>query len=212
MKNDKEQRDEAKGGEPMQKQEQGFGELRHYVPAEILNVSFPAAVRGYERHAVDAHIKRVNRLIAEIKVSSSPRISLASTGGQNGVSASIDIEARAYRHRGLVPGCGRGREAQAERRRWRSTRRRSRSVRPPHTPCFSRVVRANSRQGLRTAHMPQMLFASSARLSSSRRPRSLIPSPSDQFQRISFRSLLLQLHLAHFVAACKKYFYEIVAS
>jgi len=76
MKNDKEQRDEAKGGEPMQKQEQGFGELRHYVPAEILNVSFPAAVRGYERHAVDAHIKRVNRLIAEIKVSSSPRMAV----------------------------------------------------------------------------------------------------------------------------------------
>src|SRR3989442_1312729 len=74
MKNDKEQPDKAKGGEP--KQEQGFGELRHYVPAEILNVSFPAAVRGYERHAVDAHIKRVNRLIAEIKVSSSPRMAV----------------------------------------------------------------------------------------------------------------------------------------
>src|SRR2546422_8528034 len=73
MKNDKEQRDEAKGGEPMQKQEQAFGELRHYVPAEILNVSFPAAVRGYDRRAVDAHIKRVNRLIAEIKAGASPR-------------------------------------------------------------------------------------------------------------------------------------------
>ena len=41
MNNDKEQRDEAKGREPKQEQEQeqGFGELRHYVPAEILNVS-----------------------------------------------------------------------------------------------------------------------------------------------------------------------------
>jgi len=71
MKNDKEQREEQE-----QKQEHGFGELGRYVPAEILNVSFPAAVRGYERHAVDAHIKRVNRLIAEIKVSSSPRMAV----------------------------------------------------------------------------------------------------------------------------------------
>jgi len=71
MNNDKEQGDEAKGVEP--KQEQGFGELGRYVPAEILNVSFPAAMRGYDRHAVDAHIKRVNRLIAEVKVSASPR-------------------------------------------------------------------------------------------------------------------------------------------
>ena len=76
MNNDKEQRKEAKGSEPKQEQEQGFGELRHYVPAEILNVSFPGAVRGYDRHAVDAHIKRVNRLIAEIKVSSSPRMAV----------------------------------------------------------------------------------------------------------------------------------------
>ena len=80
MNNDKGQRDEPKGGEPEQEQEQkqehALGELRHYVPAEILNVSFPAAVRGYDRHAVDAHIKRVNRLIAEIKVSSSPRMAV----------------------------------------------------------------------------------------------------------------------------------------
>ena len=71
MSNDEGQRDEPKGGEP--DQEQPFGELRHYVPAEILNVSFPAAVRGYDRRAVDAHIKRVNRLIAEIKAGASPR-------------------------------------------------------------------------------------------------------------------------------------------
>jgi DivIVA domain-containing protein len=71
MSNDKGQPDEPTGGEP--EQEQAFGELRHYVPAEILNVSFPAAVRGYDRRAVDAHIKRVNRLIAEIKAGASPR-------------------------------------------------------------------------------------------------------------------------------------------
>ena len=71
MSNDKGKRDESKGGES--EQEHGFGELRHYVPAEMLNVSFPAAVRGYDRQAVDAHIKRVNRLIAEIKAGASPR-------------------------------------------------------------------------------------------------------------------------------------------
>jgi cell division septum initiation protein DivIVA len=57
---------------PEQGRERGFRELRHYVPAEILDVSFPIAVRGYERHAVDDHIKRVNRVIAELKVSASP--------------------------------------------------------------------------------------------------------------------------------------------
>jgi len=71
MNNEKGQPDEPKGGDT--DQEHSFGELRNYVPAEILNVSFPAAVRGYDRHAVDAHIKRVNRLLAEMKVSASPR-------------------------------------------------------------------------------------------------------------------------------------------
>jgi DivIVA domain-containing protein len=52
--------------------EQPFGELRHYVPADILNVSFPASVRGYDRRAVDSYVKRVNRVIAELKVSASP--------------------------------------------------------------------------------------------------------------------------------------------
>jgi DivIVA domain-containing protein len=66
----------TQGDEPTatgQEEDQGFGELGDYVPAEILNVSFPAAVRGYDRQAVDAHLKRVNRLIAEVKVSASPR-------------------------------------------------------------------------------------------------------------------------------------------
>ena len=49
-----------------------FGELQYYVPQDILDVSFPAAVRGYDRRAVDAYIKRVNRVIAELKVRSSP--------------------------------------------------------------------------------------------------------------------------------------------
>jgi DivIVA domain-containing protein len=53
-------------------QVQSFGELQYYVPPDILDVSFPAAVRGYDRRAVDAYIKRVNRVIAELKVRGSP--------------------------------------------------------------------------------------------------------------------------------------------
>jgi DivIVA domain-containing protein len=55
-----------------QGQEQSFGELQYYVPQDILDVSFPVAVRGYDRRAVDAYIKRVNRVIAELKVRGSP--------------------------------------------------------------------------------------------------------------------------------------------
>jgi DivIVA domain-containing protein len=47
-------------------------ELKNYVPADILNVTFPTAVRGYDRRTVDAYVKRVNRAIAELKVSGSP--------------------------------------------------------------------------------------------------------------------------------------------
>jgi DivIVA domain-containing protein len=56
-----------------QEQEPAFADFRDYVPTELLNVSFPAAVRGYDRGAVDVYVKRVNRVIAEVKVSSSPR-------------------------------------------------------------------------------------------------------------------------------------------
>lgn len=56
-----------------EEQERAFADFRDYVPADILNISFPAAVRGYDRGAVDAYVKRVSRLIAEIKVSASPR-------------------------------------------------------------------------------------------------------------------------------------------
>ena len=54
------------------RQEHALGDLHYYVPREILDVSFPVAVRGYDRAAVDAYIKRVNRVIAELKVSASP--------------------------------------------------------------------------------------------------------------------------------------------
>jgi DivIVA domain-containing protein len=65
--------DEREGSSPATRErEHGFGELRHYVPQDVLDVSFPVAVRGYDRRAVDAYVKRVNRVIAELKVSSSP--------------------------------------------------------------------------------------------------------------------------------------------
>jgi DivIVA domain-containing protein len=64
---------EAERSRAEPEQERSFGELRHYVPADLLNVAFPAAVRGYDRRAVDAYTKRVNRVIAELKVSASPR-------------------------------------------------------------------------------------------------------------------------------------------
>jgi DivIVA domain-containing protein len=47
-------------------------ELERLVPTEIRNVSFPASVRGYDRAAVDAYVKRVNRAIAELEVGRSP--------------------------------------------------------------------------------------------------------------------------------------------
>jgi DivIVA domain-containing protein len=39
---------------------------------EARNVHFPVAVRGYQRAAVDAYVERVNRLIAELEMYSSP--------------------------------------------------------------------------------------------------------------------------------------------
>jgi DivIVA domain-containing protein len=46
---------------------------RRDVRAAIRNVSFKVAVRGYDRAEVDAYVKQVNRVIAELEVSSSPR-------------------------------------------------------------------------------------------------------------------------------------------
>jgi DivIVA domain-containing protein len=60
------------GAEPAAQEEQPL-ELRDHVPTELLDVSFPIAVRGYDRRAVDEYVKRVNRAIAEIKVTASPR-------------------------------------------------------------------------------------------------------------------------------------------
>jgi DivIVA domain-containing protein len=60
---------------PPREPEQGleFNELRDYVPPDVRDVSFPPAVRGYDRRAVDAYVKRVNTVIAELEVSRSPQ-------------------------------------------------------------------------------------------------------------------------------------------
>ncbi|HEY7630598.1 MAG TPA: DivIVA domain-containing protein [Thermoleophilaceae bacterium] len=39
---------------------------------EIRSISFPMALRGYDRDAVDAYVEQVNRLIAELEISRSP--------------------------------------------------------------------------------------------------------------------------------------------
>jgi DivIVA domain-containing protein len=65
-----------------------YGELRDRVPAEIRDVSFPAAVRGYDRRAVDAYIKRVNRVIAELEVSSSPQAAVRNALDRVGMQTS----------------------------------------------------------------------------------------------------------------------------
>jgi DivIVA domain-containing protein len=51
------------------------------VPAEIRDVSFATALRGYDRAEVDRYVERVNRVIAELEVRSSP---------QNAVRAALD--------------------------------------------------------------------------------------------------------------------------
>jgi DivIVA domain-containing protein len=60
-----------------------FGELRHYVPADILNVSFPSSVRGYDRRAVDAYLKRVNQRVTATRPGlNDPRRKLPCPPGQ----------------------------------------------------------------------------------------------------------------------------------
>src|ERR687887_1669165 len=51
----------------------GLTDVRDRLPVEIRDPSFSTAVRGYDRHAVDRYVERVNRLIAELQVSGSPR-------------------------------------------------------------------------------------------------------------------------------------------
>jgi DivIVA domain-containing protein len=72
VENESERPDENTQSSPTARRERGFRDVRHYVPQDILDVSFPVSVRGYDRNAVEAYVKRVNRVIAELKVSASP--------------------------------------------------------------------------------------------------------------------------------------------
>jgi DivIVA domain-containing protein len=47
--------------------------LRDRAPAAIRDASFPVAMRGYDRRAVDEYVARVNHVIAELEVSRSPQ-------------------------------------------------------------------------------------------------------------------------------------------
>jgi DivIVA domain-containing protein len=71
------QNEQGGGNTSPRTREQGEGfsarDLRDRVPPELRDVDFPLAVRGYDRGAVDAYVKRVNHLIAELEVSRSPR-------------------------------------------------------------------------------------------------------------------------------------------
>jgi cell division septum initiation protein DivIVA len=51
----------------------GLTDVRDPLPENIRDPSFPAAVRGYDRRAVDTYVERVNTLIAELQVSGSPQ-------------------------------------------------------------------------------------------------------------------------------------------
>jgi DivIVA domain-containing protein len=42
------------------------------TPADIRNVAFPVALRGYDRRAVDTYVTRVNRMLAELEATRSP--------------------------------------------------------------------------------------------------------------------------------------------
>jgi cell division septum initiation protein DivIVA len=64
---------EAEAGVPSPTLSPAGFDVRDPLPRAIRDPSFAAAVRGYDRRAVDTYVERVNRLIAELQVSGSPR-------------------------------------------------------------------------------------------------------------------------------------------
>ena len=50
-----------------------LGGPSQHVPAEVRVASFTIALRGYDRGQVDDYVERVNRIIAELEISSSPQ-------------------------------------------------------------------------------------------------------------------------------------------
>jgi DivIVA domain-containing protein len=53
-------------------EEDGHSDESGPVPAEIRDVSFPVSLRGYDRHAVDTYVARVDSLISELEAARSP--------------------------------------------------------------------------------------------------------------------------------------------
>jgi DivIVA domain-containing protein len=53
-------------------EEDGGATERRRAPGEIGDVSFPVSVRGYDRGAVDAYVRRVQQMVAELEVTRSP--------------------------------------------------------------------------------------------------------------------------------------------
>jgi len=51
----------------------GSQQRPEHAPGEIGDATFPIAVRGYDRHAVDAYVARVSRVIAQLELRSSPQ-------------------------------------------------------------------------------------------------------------------------------------------
>lgn len=76
------------------------------VPAELRSVAFPIAVRGYDRRAVDAYVRRINQLIAELEATRSPQRAV-----ENALSRAederSDILKEAYALGGEVTGAAR---------------------------------------------------------------------------------------------------------
>jgi DivIVA domain-containing protein len=62
------------------------------TPSEIRDVSFPSSVRGYDRSAVDAYVRRVNRVIAELQIASSPRAAVRHALEQVGEQTSTILQ------------------------------------------------------------------------------------------------------------------------
>jgi cell division septum initiation protein DivIVA len=65
--------DDETQAEPRMTHAPGGVDVRDPLPRAIRDPAFPASVRGYDRRAVDTYVERVNRLIAELQVSGSPK-------------------------------------------------------------------------------------------------------------------------------------------
>jgi DivIVA domain-containing protein len=66
------ERDRTEGAEPVFPPTPGVSPSRG-VPEEIRDVAFHTGVRGYDRREVDRYVERVNRVIAELEITSSPQ-------------------------------------------------------------------------------------------------------------------------------------------